>query len=179
MAEPPQTDVSRPSALPTAKLLRRPAPNQALVDQNSEEYLNAIEEEWNKKVDAEIEILVDGMVDIVSLASVSLTLSLWNEYDTGSSLDWGQGQVPHHTRGIPGGDACRVNGRTPFLFYFLSFNSAHSGPRSELASVYHALAEIASTPLGRIPDRAMARPRNQTGQTGKERGTAEGGSAPG
>ncbi|KIM58352.1 hypothetical protein SCLCIDRAFT_10256 [Scleroderma citrinum Foug A] len=70
MTEPPQTDVSRPSALPTAKLFRRPAPNQALVDQNSEDYLNAIEEEWNKKLDAEIEILVDGMVEIVSLASI-------------------------------------------------------------------------------------------------------------
>lgn len=74
MAEPPQTDVSRPSALPTAKLRQRSAPNQALVDQNSEEYLNAIEEEWNKKLDAEVEILVDGMVDIVSLASVGLLL---------------------------------------------------------------------------------------------------------
>ncbi|KAI5990132.1 hypothetical protein EDD15DRAFT_1182049 [Pisolithus albus] len=70
MAEPPQTDVSRPSALPTAKLLHRPALDQALVDQNSEEYLNAIEEEWNKRLDAEVEILVDGMVDIVSLASI-------------------------------------------------------------------------------------------------------------
>jgi len=70
MAEPPQTDVSRPSALPTAKLLQRPTFNQALVDQNSDEYLDAIEEEWNKKLDAEVEVLVDGMVDIVSLASV-------------------------------------------------------------------------------------------------------------
>lgn len=70
MAEPPQTDVSRPSALPTAKLLQRPTFNQALVDQNSDEYLDTIEEEWNKKLDAEVEILVDGMVDIVSLASI-------------------------------------------------------------------------------------------------------------
>lgn len=70
MAEPPQTDVSRPSALPTAKLLHRPALDQALVDQNSEEYLDAIEEEWNKKLDAEVEVLVDGMVDIVNLASI-------------------------------------------------------------------------------------------------------------
>ncbi|KAG1734177.1 surfeit locus protein 5 subunit 22 of mediator complex-domain-containing protein [Suillus lakei] len=70
MAEPPQTDVSRPSALPTAKLLQRPTFNQALVDQNSDEYLDAIEEEWNKKLDTEVEVLVDGMVDIVSLASI-------------------------------------------------------------------------------------------------------------
>ncbi|KAG1773569.1 surfeit locus protein 5 subunit 22 of mediator complex-domain-containing protein [Suillus occidentalis] len=70
MAEPPQTDVSRPSALPTAKLLQRPTFNQALVDQNSDEYLDTIEEEWNKKLDAEVEVLVDGMVDIVSLASI-------------------------------------------------------------------------------------------------------------
>ncbi|KAH0833105.1 hypothetical protein J3R83DRAFT_12098 [Lanmaoa asiatica] len=69
MSEPPQTDVSRPSALPTATLHQRSAVN-ALVDQNSDEYLNNIEEEWNKKLDAEVEVLVDGMVDIVSLASI-------------------------------------------------------------------------------------------------------------
>ncbi|TFK40183.1 hypothetical protein BDQ12DRAFT_680479 [Crucibulum laeve] len=69
MAE-PQTDVSRPSALPTANLLQRGAGSKALVDQNSAEYLDAIEEEWNKKVDMEIETLVDGMVDLVSLASI-------------------------------------------------------------------------------------------------------------
>ena len=71
MAEVPQTDVSRPSALPTAKLLQRGVSNQTPVDQNSAEYLDAIEEEWNKKVDMEVETLVDGMVDFVSLASVS------------------------------------------------------------------------------------------------------------
>jgi hypothetical protein len=76
MAEPPQTDVSRPSALPTAKLLQRPTFNQALVDQNSDDYLDTIEEEWNKKLDAEVEVLVDGMVDIVSLASVGVIHTL-------------------------------------------------------------------------------------------------------
>jgi len=70
MAEAPQTDVSRPSALPTAKLLQRSTFSQALVDQKSDEYLDNVEEEWNKKVDTEIETLVDGMVDIVSLASI-------------------------------------------------------------------------------------------------------------
>ena len=76
MSDPiPQSDVSRPSALPTASLLQsrtstaaRLAQSQA---QNSAQYLNDIEEEWNKKVDTEIETLVNGMVDIVSLASVS------------------------------------------------------------------------------------------------------------
>ncbi|KAI0343091.1 hypothetical protein BDW22DRAFT_1356663 [Trametopsis cervina] len=68
MAEVPQTDVSRPSALPTASLLSRSS--QPTVDQNSDEYLDAIEEEWNKKVDAEVETLVDGMVDLVSIASI-------------------------------------------------------------------------------------------------------------
>ncbi|KAN0093035.1 Surfeit locus protein 5 subunit 22 of Mediator complex domain containing protein [Tylopilus felleus] len=69
MSEPPQTDVSRPSALPTATLHQRGAVT-ALVDQDSDEYLDTIEEEWNKKLDAEVEALVDGMVDIVSLASI-------------------------------------------------------------------------------------------------------------
>lgn len=76
MAEVPQTDVSRPSALPTANLLQR-ATSQNIVDQNSSEYLDAIEEEWNKKVDMEVETLVDGMVDLVSLASVSPSSNLY------------------------------------------------------------------------------------------------------
>jgi mediator of RNA polymerase II transcription subunit 22 len=83
MAEPPQTDVSRPSALPTAKLLQRPTFNQALVDQNSDEYLDAIEEDWNKKLDVEVEVLVDGMVDIVSLASVSVAC-IFSSYTSNS-----------------------------------------------------------------------------------------------
>ena len=68
------SDVSRPSALPTANLLRTPV--HPLVDQNSAEFLDSIEEEWNKKVDAEVDILVDGMVDLVSLASVPLLFPL-------------------------------------------------------------------------------------------------------
>jgi mediator of RNA polymerase II transcription subunit 22 len=70
MSEIPQTDVSRPSALPTANLSQRTTTSQSSIDQNSAEYLDAIEEEWNKKVDMEVETLVDGMVDLVSLASV-------------------------------------------------------------------------------------------------------------
>jgi len=68
-----QSDVSRPSALPTANLLYAKssgARNQQSQDQNSNQYLDDIEEEWNKKVDVEIETLVDGMVDIVSLSSI-------------------------------------------------------------------------------------------------------------
>ncbi|RDB26113.1 hypothetical protein Hypma_006742 [Hypsizygus marmoreus] len=71
MSEIPQTDVSRPSALPTAKFSQRGTVSQSSIDQNSAEYLDAIEEEWNKRVDMEVETLVDGMVDLVSLASVS------------------------------------------------------------------------------------------------------------
>lgn len=74
MSEIPQTDVSRPSALPTAKLSRGNAA-QSSIDQSSAEYLDTIEEEWNKRVDMEVETLVDGMVDLVSLASVN-TFSL-------------------------------------------------------------------------------------------------------
>lgn len=64
----PQTDVSRPSALPSANLRRSNA--TAAKDQTSDEFLDAIEEEWNKKVDIEIETLVDGMTEIVNLASI-------------------------------------------------------------------------------------------------------------
>ena len=69
------TDVSRPAALPTANLQLRQTTSQHPALQNPElssaEYLDAVEEEWNKKVDAEVETLVDGMVDLVNLASIS------------------------------------------------------------------------------------------------------------
>lgn len=74
MSDAVQSDVSRPSALPTANLLYPKSSNnlrhQQNQDRNSAQYLDDIEEEWNKKVDVEIETLVDGMVDIVSLSSV-------------------------------------------------------------------------------------------------------------
>ena len=81
MADVPQTDVSRPSALPTARLPQ--PPNQSSfaaayggIDPsiNSGEYLTTVEEEWNKKIDVDIETLVDGMVDIVGLASVGVVI---------------------------------------------------------------------------------------------------------
>lgn len=78
MAELAQTDVSRPSALPTANLLhksRADAQTQGIADQQSDRYLDSVEEEWNKKVDAEVDILVEGMVDLVGLASVRLKVS--------------------------------------------------------------------------------------------------------
>jgi mediator of RNA polymerase II transcription subunit 22 len=73
----PNTDVSRPSALPTANLRGDSTnKNRAILDQTSNEYLDNIEETWNKKVDQEVEVLVDGMVDLVNLASVSFSLLL-------------------------------------------------------------------------------------------------------
>ena len=71
MADVTQTDVSRPSALPTAKLRPSASQGAAQIDQSSAEYLDSVEEEWNKRVDAEVEVLVDGMVDLVGLASAS------------------------------------------------------------------------------------------------------------
>ena len=71
MADFPQTDYSRPSALPTARLHKRRL-DTASLEQNSAEYLDNVEEEWNKKIDVDIETLVDGMVDIVGLASVGV-----------------------------------------------------------------------------------------------------------
>ena len=64
----PQTDVSRPSALPSANLVPR-ANNTALgganqAEQTSREFLSATEEEWNRKIDVELEALLDGMVDL-------------------------------------------------------------------------------------------------------------------
>ena len=115
MSEPPQTDVSRPSALPTATLHQRNAVN-ALVDQNSDEYLDNIEEEWNKKLDAEVEVLVDGMVDIVSLASVRSSSASVHGSDPDDPLDRRQGQVSHRPGVLSSGIPCRVDGRSPSLF---------------------------------------------------------------
>jgi mediator of RNA polymerase II transcription subunit 22 len=70
MTDFPQTDYSRPSALPTARLHKRRL-DTASLEQNSAEYLDNVEEDWNKKVDQEVDTLVEGMVDLVSLASVS------------------------------------------------------------------------------------------------------------
>lgn len=86
MSDIPQSDVSRPSKLPTAKLLPHGAGLPA-TDQTPAEYLEAAEEEWNKRVDVEIETLAEGMVDLVNLALVSsmkypsvvLTSALWSD----------------------------------------------------------------------------------------------------
>ena len=82
----PQTDVSRPSALPTANL-QRGISSQSIADQNSAEYLDEVEEEWNKKVDGEVETLVEGMVDLVGLASVRLVMKFcFPKADVGSKI---------------------------------------------------------------------------------------------
>jgi len=64
-----KTDALRPSALPSGAI--RPRNEVQLPELTSEQYLNQVYEEWNKKVDAEVETLVDGMVDLVSIAAVS------------------------------------------------------------------------------------------------------------
>lgn len=70
MSDIPQSDVSRPSKLPTAKILPHGAALPT-TDQTPAEYLEAAEEEWNKRVDVEIETLAEGMVDLVNLASIN------------------------------------------------------------------------------------------------------------
>ena len=70
MADETQTDVSRPAALPNARLRATASQSKVLAAQTSDEYLDFVEEEWNKKIDVEIETLVDSMADIVNLASV-------------------------------------------------------------------------------------------------------------
>ena len=64
-----KTDALRPSALPSAAI--RPRNEVQQPELTSEQYLNTVYEEWNKKVDVEVETLVDGMVDLVSIAAVS------------------------------------------------------------------------------------------------------------
>lgn len=72
MTDATQTDVSRPSALPTAKLGNKShAFTNPLMYMDANEYLDNFQEDLNKRVDTEVETLVDGMADLVDLASVS------------------------------------------------------------------------------------------------------------
>jgi mediator of RNA polymerase II transcription subunit 22 len=79
------SDVSRPSALPSANLrlpgasALAPATSRAAeADQTSEQYLDAFEEDWNKRIDNELEVMVEGMMDLVSLAQVCVMESAVN-----------------------------------------------------------------------------------------------------
>ncbi|KAG8859321.1 hypothetical protein FRB96_004536 [Tulasnella sp. 330] len=62
------TDYARPAALPTASF--RPNANAAGQEVDSETYLREVEEEWNKKIDEQVDILVHNMVDLVDIAKV-------------------------------------------------------------------------------------------------------------
>ncbi|KAG8906676.1 hypothetical protein FRB99_006377 [Tulasnella sp. 403] len=70
MQRPPiATDFARPSALPTASLRTNQQRNQQ-QELTSDEYLQQLEEEWNRKIDEQIEILVHNMVDLVDIAKI-------------------------------------------------------------------------------------------------------------
>ncbi|KAG8913016.1 hypothetical protein FRC00_003240 [Tulasnella sp. 408] len=71
MQRPPiATDFARPSALPTANIRSNQQRSAAAADVNSEEYLSRLEEEWNLKIDEQVLILVNNMVDLVDLAKI-------------------------------------------------------------------------------------------------------------
>ncbi|EJD49644.1 hypothetical protein AURDEDRAFT_59336 [Auricularia subglabra TFB-10046 SS5] len=66
-----QTDVSRPAALARATLgPSAHAQQKALLEQPSDAYLDAIEEDFNRRLDGDVEVLVEGMGDLVALAAV-------------------------------------------------------------------------------------------------------------
>ncbi|KZT39090.1 hypothetical protein SISSUDRAFT_1061381 [Sistotremastrum suecicum HHB10207 ss-3] len=67
-----QTDVSRPSALPTAHIGSRSSlvASRNLSELDSGAYLDLIEEDWNKRVDTEMDVLVESMVDLVGIAAI-------------------------------------------------------------------------------------------------------------
>ncbi len=109
MSDVPQSDVSRPSKLPTANLLPQGVAPLA-VDQSSAEYLDAVEEEWNKKVDVEIETLADGMVDLVNLASVCPFPLIYSWTALTFVPDRYQRQVQNCTRNFPSAIPGRVHG---------------------------------------------------------------------
>ncbi|EJU04805.1 hypothetical protein DACRYDRAFT_47326, partial [Dacryopinax primogenitus] len=61
-----ETDAIRPTGLSSTIAAQHRVDDKL----NSAEYLDAVEEEWNKRVDAEVETLVGGMQDLVELAVV-------------------------------------------------------------------------------------------------------------
>lgn len=65
---PVTTDYARPSALPTASLRNV---QQAEQDVNSETYLQQLEEDWNRKIDEQVEVLVNNMMNLVEMSKVS------------------------------------------------------------------------------------------------------------
>ena len=74
------TDVSRRAPLDTGRLRSvRPLTQAAEEERNSEEYLSQMEEDWNKKVDAEVDTLVSDMVALVEIASVNMSSALRTE----------------------------------------------------------------------------------------------------
>lgn len=77
-----QTDVRRRTALSTSANALRPlgaAASASDTDEGagvtSDEYLRAVEEEVNRSIDRDVETLVDGMGEIVALASVRSPLA--------------------------------------------------------------------------------------------------------
>ncbi|KAF8718580.1 hypothetical protein AX14_011759 [Amanita brunnescens Koide BX004] len=128
MSDLPPSDVSRPSALPTANLLR--AAVHPLVDQNSAEFLDGIEEEWNKKVDAEVDTLVDGMVDLVSLASIADK----DKFRIAQEAFQAQSRAESMA--------------SPSLSIRAVYLTLAPGPRGQLAAVHHPLHEAAASPFG-------------------------------
>ncbi|KAG8953221.1 hypothetical protein FRC04_002631 [Tulasnella sp. 424] len=71
MQRPPiATDFARPSALPTANIRSSQHGAAAALDINSEAYLSQLEEQWNLKIDEQVQILVNNMVDLVDIAKI-------------------------------------------------------------------------------------------------------------
>lgn len=69
-----QSDVRQRTVLPQM-LHGRPLSSAAVADEVlcSDEYLDKIEDELNKRVDDQVDVLRDGMADLVKLTDVSLS----------------------------------------------------------------------------------------------------------
>ncbi|GAA6020572.1 hypothetical protein JCM10207_008672 [Rhodosporidiobolus poonsookiae] len=68
-APPPrQTDVRRRTLLPSVQRNYSNTANNSTLELPSDEYLDRIEEDLNRKVDGHVEALVDGMKELVGLA---------------------------------------------------------------------------------------------------------------
>ena len=67
-----ESDVSRRSGLARATIALNPRAQQQqqLAEQPSDEYLDAVEAEWNKRLDGEVETLVEGMAELVDIAKL-------------------------------------------------------------------------------------------------------------
>jgi hypothetical protein len=107
-----QTDVRRRTVAPTTlqNLLAASSGAQSAVnDLKSDEALDKLEEELNRRVDEETQVLVQGMADLVGMSVVSPFFRVWGWH--GDAGGWRGGPLGREVYGVRGNDLRHSPGR--------------------------------------------------------------------